>query len=231
MADECKVQLEGTLDAEARKQASHSSKLTTVVLLFALCLAAAAAAFVLVFHMHHQSSGHDKDTSGFHHTLRQISNVRAAIHLEGVYNPERKTAVEWRNEVDQSHSQGGLRLNNNEIVIPQSGLYFVYSQVSFEVNCTSGDADTDPNALVHLSHTVQRWSLSSGDDYRTILHSARTACQKTAGRDEGSWYTAVYMGAVFNLMKGDRLQTVMEERMLPDLAEESGKNFFGVFAL
>lgn len=142
--------------------------------------------------------------------------------------------------MDQSYSQGGLRLDNNEIVIPRHGLYFIYSQASFRVSCSSSNTD-DPTAkpMVHLSHTVKRWSTAYANDdasesYVTILHSVRTACQKTTSSDqdgEGSWFTTVYMGAVFNLNKGDRLKTVMEQNMLQHLEDEPGKTFFGVFAL
>ncbi|XP_022599820.1 tumor necrosis factor-like [Seriola dumerili] len=244
MEDECKVQLDATVSTEARKHTTQgvrpSSKLTTALLAFTLCLAFAAAA-VLFFNTHtKERTGQDEDTTDLHHTLRQISNGRPAIHLEGKHNESLSTSVEWKNNVDQSHATGGLKLENNEIVIPRTGLYFVYSQASFRVSCTSSDADdATSKPMVHLSHTVKRWSSSYGGDntensYQTILHSVRTACQKTAssaGDEEGNWYTAVYMGAVFNLRKGDRLKTVMEERMLLKLEDEPGKTFFGVFAL
>lgn len=163
----------------------------------------------------------------------------------GEYNSNRKDSVEWRNEVDQSHSQGGLKLDNNEIVIPHSGLYFVYSQASFRVKCSSHDDnyddadDANSTPLVHLSHTVKRWSSSYGNDdtkpsYYTILNSVRTACQKAKSSDaseQGSWFSAIYMGAVFKLKEGDRLKTEMEEKMLLNLEDEPGKTFFGVFAL
>lgn len=124
-------------------------------------------------------------------------------------------------------------LKNNEIVIPQSGLYFVYSQASFQVSCSG--ADSSP--MVHLSHAVKRWSDAFSNDnrdesYRTILYSARTACQRTTSDDtDGYWYTAVYNGAVFKLNRGDRLKTQMEEEMLNLLDDEPGQTFFGVFAL
>lgn len=136
------------------------------------------------------------------------------------------------------HAQGGLELIDNEIVIPQNGLYFVYSQVSFRVSCNSDDSDTD-RPMVHLTHTIQRWSRSYGNDdnkkkYQPILRSVRTACQKTASSDpeeEGNWFTTIYMGAVFNLNKGDHLKTEMNEKLLPHLDEDSAKTFLGVFAL
>ncbi|KAA8586280.1 tumor necrosis factor [Etheostoma spectabile] len=241
MEGECKVLLDAAVDTEARTQTLRvkpSSKLTTALLVFTLCLAAAAAA-VLIVNRHAKGPGPDEDNFDLHHTLRQISNVRAAIHLEGEYNPDRKTSVEWKKDVDQSHFQGGLELNNNEIIIPRKGLYFVYSQASFRVNCVSDDDDYTSKSMVHLSHTVKRWSKSYGADdsiksYQTILHSVRTACQKNSNSqldEEGSWFSAVYMGAVFNLNEGDRLKTMMEEKMLQDLEDGPGKTFFGVFAL
>ncbi|XP_070702481.1 tumor necrosis factor a (TNF superfamily, member 2) [Pempheris klunzingeri] len=243
MEGEWKVLLNDADDAQETRtrtlqDGKPSSKLAAALLTFTLCLAAAAA--VLVFNRHVEGSGQGEDSFALHHTLRQISNVRAAIHLEGEYNPDMNTSVEWKSMVDQSHSQGGLKLNNNEIVIPQNGLYFIYSQASFRVSCSSGDKDdATPNPMVHLSHTVQRWSDTYGysnaeKSYVTILHSVRTACQKTFSSDpdqEGSWFSAVYMGAVFNLNEGDRLKTVMQEKMLPHLEDEPGKTFFGVFAL
>lgn len=143
-----------------------------------------------------------------------------------------KTSVEWMTQVDQSHYQGGLQLKNNEIVIPRNGLYFIYSQASYRVSCSSSDTG------VHLSHIVKHWSSKYGNDdnhepYEPILHSVRTVCQKTAisADEEEGTFSAVYMGAVFSLSEGDRLKTVMEEMMLPNLEDESGKTFFGVFAL
>ncbi|XP_074543204.1 tumor necrosis factor a (TNF superfamily, member 2) [Halichoeres trimaculatus] len=223
-------------DSESRKQRACRS-VTSALLVFTLCLAAAA---VLLLNTRTQKPGRDKDSFDLHHTLRQISNVRAAIHLEGRYNPKRKNSVEWKTQVDQYHSQGEFQLDHNEIVIPHSGLYFVYSQASFRVSCSSSETeDPSERPLVHLSHTVKRWSSTySNDDnkktYDTILHSVRTACQKTISSDpeeEGSWFSTVYMGAVFNLNEGDHLKTVMEERMLKELEDEPGKTFFGVFAL
>ncbi|XP_059206563.1 tumor necrosis factor a (TNF superfamily, member 2) [Centropristis striata] len=243
MEGEHKVQMDN-VDTEARKQTSlpkPSSKVTTALLVFTLCLAAAAAA-LLVFNRQTKALRQDEDNFDLRHTLRQISNdaeVRAAIHLEGEYNRTMKTSVEWKPHQDQYHARGGLKLENNEIVIPRNGLYFVYSQASFRVNCSSNDVDPTALPLVHLSHTVKRWSSIYGDNdakksYHTILHSVRTACQVKASSDadeDGSWFSAVYMGAVFDLKAKDRLKTVMEEKMLLGLEDEPGKTFFGVFAL
>ncbi|XP_041868275.1 tumor necrosis factor a (TNF superfamily, member 2) [Melanotaenia boesemani] len=235
MEGECKVTLEPHTEAE--QKTFKSSRLTAILLAFMLCLAAAAA--VLIFNTHAKGPEPDENTFDLHHKLRQISNIRAAIHLEGEHNEHISDSVEWRNQVDQSHSQGGLELKDNEIVIPHNGLYFVYSQVTFRVSCSSSEADvTASKPMVNLSHTVLRRSSSYGyDDEKTyipILHSTRTACQKTGSTDpdaDGKWFSAIYMGAVFNLRRGDRLKTKMEENMLQQLEDGTGNNFFGVFAL
>ncbi|XP_051927255.1 tumor necrosis factor a (TNF superfamily, member 2) [Hippocampus zosterae] len=238
MEGDCQVSLFDAMDAESSKPArtgmKHGLKIMAALLGFTLLLAIAAAAF-LVLNGHAKKPRGDEASFDIHHTLRQISNVRAAIHLTGKYNSEIANSVQWTNKVVPSHSQGGLQLENNEIVIPQDGLYFVYSQVSFRVSCHGNDNDdASATSMIHLTHRVRRWSNSFGDDkYRTILHSVRTACQKMASGDadeEGGWYSAVYTGAVFNLNTGDRLKTVTE-KMLPNLEEEAGKTFFGVFAL
>ncbi|KAM4630455.1 tumor necrosis factor a (TNF superfamily, member 2) [Polymixia lowei] len=234
MEADCKVLLDvGPTKPEevtvSRKQSTHNYRWTGALLAIALCVAAA-----IFFTWHAKERGHTELANDLQRAVRQISeNVRAAIHLEGERNDSLKTSVEWKKGVDQYHSQGGLELVNNEIVIPRKGLYFVYSQASFEVSCHT---DSPTKEMVHLSHTVQRWSNSYGyhKSYQTILHSIRTACEKTPSSDpdmEGKWFNAVYMGAVFNLNKGDRLKTVMEERLLPGLDTEPGKTFFGVFAL
>ncbi|KAM9838589.1 tumor necrosis factor a (TNF superfamily, member 2) [Aulostomus maculatus] len=233
MEDQCEVALPAA--EETRASGKRGSRLTLGLLACTLCLAACG----LILSRHNEEARRDKDDFDLHHTLREVSDVRAAIHLEGQYNPD-MTSVEWKNHVDQSHSQGGLELNNNEILIPQKGLYFVYSQASFRIRCSV--ASTDDNVsrpMIHLSHTVKRWSSSYGNidsqkSYHSILHSVRTACQRSASSgptEEGSWYSAVYMGAVFSLDRGDRLKTETLEKTLPDLEDEPGKTFFGVFAL
>ncbi|KAM3596817.1 uncharacterized protein V6R79_021339 [Siganus canaliculatus] len=206
MVHECQILLDSNADSKVWKQATqtikHNSKLPIAMLLL-LSLSAA----VLIFNSHAKDPGQDENTTDLHHALRQISNVRAAMHLQGQYNPDMKSSVEWKNEVDQSHTQGGLKLVNNTI------------------------------PMVHLSHSVRRWSKTYGNNpekksYETILHSLSTACQKTANSSKNEdWFSTLYMGAVFSLYKGDLLMTVMDEKMLPHLEDEPGKTFFGVFAL
>ncbi|XP_022602098.1 tumor necrosis factor-like [Seriola dumerili] len=172
-----------------------------------------------------------------HYTLKRISSkAKAAIHLEGSYDDEDKSSkveLEWKNGQGQAFAQGGFLLANNQIVIPRTGLYFVYSQASFRVSCSDGEEDEAGKRFMPLSHRIWRYSDSLGGK-ASLMSAVRSACQTTAQeedsyRDGRSWYNAIYLGAVFQLNKGDKLWT--ETNQISELDTDEGKTFFGVFAL
>ncbi|XP_041797645.1 tumor necrosis factor b (TNF superfamily, member 2) [Chelmon rostratus] len=170
-----------------------------------------------------------------HYTLRRISSkAKAAIHLEGSYDDDEslKDELEWKNGQGQAFAQGGFRLVNNQIVIPQTGLYFVYSQASFRVSCSDGDEEGTGKHLTPLSHRIWRYSDSIGSK-ASLMSAVRSACQSTAQEDSygdgQGWYNTIYLGAVFQLNRGDKLWT--ETNQLSQLETDEGKTFFGVFAL
>ncbi|KAK5603502.1 hypothetical protein CRENBAI_006078 [Crenichthys baileyi] len=166
-----------------------------------------------------------------HSTLKEMSRkAKAAIHLVGHYDEDdNMLAVEWRDAVGQAFAQGGLHLYDNKIIIPESGLYFVYSQASFRVSCSK---DTEgAGRPMPLSHRIRRASKSIGQPV-SLMSAVRSACQNVQEDDMRSGqgcYSTIYLGAVFQLNKGDTLQT--ETNQLPELETEEGKTFFGVFAL
>ncbi|XP_045902082.1 tumor necrosis factor b (TNF superfamily, member 2) [Micropterus dolomieu] len=168
-----------------------------------------------------------------HYTLSRISSkAKAAIHLEGIYNDESsENQLEWRNDQGQAFAQGGFQLVKNQIVIPQTGLYFVYSQASFRVSCSNGNEERAGKGLTPLSHRVWRYSDSIGGN-ASLMSAVRSVCQNTAKEDNTSghgWYNAIYLGAVFQLNKGDKLWT--ETNQSPELETDEGETFFGAFAL
>ncbi|KAM8826880.1 tumor necrosis factor b (TNF superfamily, member 2) [Synchiropus picturatus] len=160
-------------------------------------------------------------------TLRQIGNTsKAAIHLEGSYNESEPKLLVWKNGQGQAFAQGGLKLVDNRIQIPRKGLYFVYSQASFRINCSDDDEDSEDPGLMSLSHRIWRDSDMLGGK-STLMGAVRSACQR--GTQEAGWYNAIYLGAVFQLYTGDYLST--ETSKLSEVETEDSKTFFGVFAL
>lgn len=143
-----------------------------------------------------------------------------------------KDQLEWRNGQGQAFAQGGFQLVNNSIIIPKSGLYFVYSQASFRVSCTDLNRDTAGKGLMPLSHRIWRYSDSIGSR-ASLMSAVRSACQKSAHEASNKvgqgWYNTIYLGAVFQLNTGDKLWT--ETNQLSELETDEGKTFFGVFAL
>lgn len=130
----------------------------------------------------------------------------------------------------QAFSQGDFQLVNNEIIIPKTGLYFVYSKAAFHIVC--GNTDAAENDLAPLSHRIWRYSDSIGNN-ATLMSGMRTVCQSTAAdgnvtEDQGR-YNTIYLGAVFKLNIGDKLWT--ETNKLTELEAQEGMTFFGVFAL
>uniref|UniRef100_A0A667WHG9 Tumor necrosis factor n=1 Tax=Myripristis murdjan TaxID=586833 RepID=A0A667WHG9_9TELE len=205
-------------------------RVCSVVFIVSLCVAGA-----LLFAWYWNKLTFVYLSSDPHNTLRQISSkAKAAIHLrKRDFSKNFKGQVEWKNDRGPAFAQGGFKLQDNKIIIPRTGLYFVYSQASFRVTCN--DEDDNGNAGRHftpLSHTVLRFSDSIGGD-ASLMSVVRSACQSSAHEDstrigEG-WYNALYLGAVFQLNKGDKLWT--ETNQLAELETEGDKTFFGVFAL
>uniref|UniRef100_A0A671MYD2 Lymphotoxin-alpha n=1 Tax=Sinocyclocheilus anshuiensis TaxID=1608454 RepID=A0A671MYD2_9TELE len=154
--------------------------------------------------------------------LKQIAErTKAAIHLHGD-NPQSES-LKWVSGVDQSFEQGGLKLANNKIHIPADGLYFVYSQVSYAIQC---NLDEDDEAQNFLSHTIWRYTDAVGE-LKALQNSAHSVCQSQ--EDGKTTYSTIYLGAVFKLMEGDELST--KTMRLTDVEEDYAKTFFGVFAL
>ncbi|KAJ8377925.1 hypothetical protein AAFF_G00249880 [Aldrovandia affinis] len=200
---------------------ARALKACGVLMLLALC---GAATLFLLWHSQTQVHGIETNEHKLH--LKQISgNVRAGIHLQGEFNPEAyNNSVQWRDGDGHSFFQGGLKLRNNEIIVPENGLYFVYSQVSFRVRCSPKDLHSG----LLLSHMIMRWS-DSFNNQKPLLSTIRSTCQRGIEGHGRSWYNAVYMGAIFSLEAEDRLWTVTNR--LKDVEGDDGKTFFGVFAL
>ncbi len=148
--------------------------------------------------------------------------------LLGAYDPDVcNNSLDWKQNLDQAFVSGGLELVAREIIIPNDGIYFVYSQVSFHISCKNDM--TEDHDVVHMSHAVWRYS-ESYSSYKPLFSAIRSACVH-ASDTEDLWYSTIYLGAAFNLRAGDKLRTDTTTELLPRVENENGKTFFGVFAL
>ncbi|XP_067281730.1 tumor necrosis factor a (TNF superfamily, member 2) [Pseudorasbora parva] len=197
-----------------------------VFLAVALC-AAAAVCFTLHKSQSNQESGTGLRLKTRDHFSQASFTSKAAIHLTGGYNAKHRNTLDWKVNQDQAFSSGGLELKNKEIVIPHDGIYFVYTQVSFHISCTSDR--TEGHDIVNMSHAVWRFSDSYGG-YKPLFSAIRSACVNVHDTDDLS-YSTIYFGAAFQLGEGDRLRTETTTALLPRVENENGKTFFGVFAL
>ncbi|XP_063042175.1 tumor necrosis factor-like [Engraulis encrasicolus] len=140
--------------------------------------------------------------------------------------------VEWQSVDELSYVGEGLVLRENQIIIPRRGLYFVYSQVSFEINChapLSTSTSTEPETY-HLVHEVFR-KTTKLQKMVTLLSASRSGCKhQPAEKDSGKrWYGTINMEAIFQLDKDDCLGTTTHP--ISHVADGQGKTYFGVFAV
>ncbi|CAN9514166.1 unnamed protein product [Ophioblennius macclurei] len=227
---------------ERRRSAGCMWRLSgALLLLLLLCLGAALLAWYFrggcldaTDSAERTQAQSSSDRPDLHQTLNRISSgATAAIHLEGRYDDEdgrgggiTGAGLQWRKDQGQAFDQGGFNLSNNSVLVPKTGLYFVYSQASFRVPCSEdGGGESAPTPL---SHRIWRYSDSVGGK-ASLMSAVRSACQNDGGGDGRGWYNAVYLGAVFQLQRDDRLWT--ETNPLARLETDEGKTFFGVFAL
>ncbi|XP_056110461.1 tumor necrosis factor a (TNF superfamily, member 2) [Rhinichthys klamathensis goyatoka] len=224
---------EGTLPLPrvmvSRRKANSSKsgvwRVCGVFLAVTLC-AAAAVCFTLNKSQSNQESGTGELSTRDHFSQANFTS-KAAIHLTGGYETE-DTTLDWRVNQDQAFSSGGLKLVNREIIIPYDGIYFVYTQVSFHIRCST-DRTEDDDDTVYMSHVVNRFSDSYGSS-KPLFSAIRSTCEHSPDTEELS-YNTIYLGAAFQLRARDRLSTETTSKLLPRVDNENGKTFFGVFAL
>ncbi|XP_059558075.1 lymphotoxin-alpha isoform X3 [Myotis daubentonii] len=145
--------------------------------------------------------------------------LKPAAHLVG--DPSARHALRWRASTDRAFLRHGFALRNNSLLVPASGLYFIYSQVVFSGQGCCPSASPAP---IYLAHEVQLFSAQ----YRS--HVSLLSAQKSVSPGpQGPWVRSVYQGAVFLLTRGDQLSTSTDG--IDHLLLGPSTVFFGAFAL
>ncbi|KAG9264931.1 tumor necrosis factor-like [Astyanax mexicanus] len=225
---------QATVQSGKPSRLSWAWKIVGAIFLIALCSVASVG--IAWYFMNHiqgerisalgraaelQSSSEQGPVHPQHMLAQTANNTKAAIHLH--VSGDDDSSLRWVNDVDQSFEIGGLKLENNEIVIPSDGLYFVYGQASYEVHCDSSEGGQE------LSYEISWFSNAAPSaDRKYLLNGVKSVCQASVKKDEAV-FEVIYLGAVFRLYKGDKLSAETNYRTYIDA--QSSKTFFGVFQL
>ncbi|XP_072493647.1 tumor necrosis factor isoform X1 [Notamacropus eugenii] len=152
----------------------------------------------------------------------QTESNKPVAHV--IADPLAEGKLQWLKRRANVLLSNGMDLVDNQLVVPSTGLYLVYSQLLFK----GEDCANEP---LLLTHTVSRVALSYQSKVN-LLSAIKSPCQKTVkgAREASPWYEPIYLGGVFQLEKGDKLSADTNYPNYLDFAE-SGQVYFGVIAL
>ncbi|XP_043819740.1 tumor necrosis factor isoform X1 [Dromiciops gliroides] len=150
----------------------------------------------------------------------QTESDKPVAHV--VANQQAEGQLRWLNGLANALLNNGMKLEDNQLVVPATGLYLVYSQLLFK----GEDCGSEP---LLLTHTISRVALSY-EKKVSLLTAIKSPCQKQGAREASPWYEPTYLGGVFQLEKGDRLSADTNYPKYLDFSE-SGQVYFGVIAL
>ncbi|NXH17811.1 TNF10 factor, partial [Bucco capensis] len=167
---------------------------------------------------------------------------RIAAHLTG--NNNRKSSLSPR--IDSSPRRGSgqkinnwessrkghsflynVELRNGELVIPQTGFYYIYSQTYFRFRESE---DEDSGLLAQIRNPKQLvqyvYKLTNYPEPILLMKSARTSCWSK--KAEYGLYS-IYQGGVFQLKRDDRVFVSVSDADIVDMDKEA--SFFGAFMI
>ncbi|NXW40771.1 TNF10 factor, partial [Nyctiprogne leucopyga] len=167
---------------------------------------------------------------------------RIAAHLTG--NSNRKNSLSPR--IDSSLRRGNgqkinnwessrkghsflynVELRNGELVIPQTGFYYIYSQTYFRFRENENE---DSDLLAQIRNPKQLvqyvYKLTNYPEPILLMKSARTSCWSK--KAEYGLYS-IYQGGVFQLKREDRIFVSVSNGDIVDMDKEA--SFFGAFMI
>ncbi|XP_068011730.1 tumor necrosis factor ligand superfamily member 15 [Melanerpes formicivorus] len=126
--------------------------------------------------------------------------------------------LQWEDKRGLAFTKNNLSYSSNSLVIPVSGDYYVYAQVTFRGPIESY---SEPNSVTAIITKVT----DSYPEPTQLLTGT-----KTLSGNGKSWFQPIYLGAVVSLEAGDRLMVNVTDIKLVDYTKEH-KTFFGAFLL
>ncbi|XP_004595008.1 tumor necrosis factor ligand superfamily member 15 isoform X2 [Ochotona princeps] len=136
-------------------------------------------------------------------------------------------ALHWEHELGLAFTKNRMNYTNKFLVIPESGEYFVYSQVTFR-GTTSECGEIykmrerkKPDSIIVIITKVT----DSYPEPAQLLTGTKSVCEIGS-----NWFQPIYLGAMFSLEEGDKLMVNVSDISLVDYTKED-KTFFGAFLL
>ncbi|NWS68927.1 TNF10 factor, partial [Crotophaga sulcirostris] len=120
-----------------------------------------------------------------------------------------------------------VELRNGELVIPQTGFYYIYSQTYFRFRENENE---DSDLLTQIRNPKQLvqyvYKLTNYPEPILLMKSARTSCWSK--KAEYGLYS-IYQGGVFQLKREDRIFVSVSNSDIVDMDKEA--SFFGAFMI
>ncbi|NXX85650.1 TNF15 factor, partial [Urocolius indicus] len=126
--------------------------------------------------------------------------------------------LQWEDKRGLAFTKNNLSYSSNALVIPVSGDYYVYAQVTFRGPIESY---SKTNSVTEIITKVT----DSYPEPTQLLTGIKTLSEKG-----NSWFQPIYLGAVVSLEVGDKLMVNVSDIKLVDYTKEH-KTFFGAFLL
>ncbi|KAI5763028.1 TNFSF15 [Gulo gulo luscus] len=136
-------------------------------------------------------------------------------------------ALHWEHELGLAFTKNRMNYTNKFLVIPESGDYFVYSQVTFRGTTSEcgeirqGSQPNKPDSIIVVITKVT----DSYPEPTQLLMGTKSVCEVGS-----NWFQPIYLGAMFSLQEGDKLMVNVSDISLVDYTKED-KTFFGAFLL
>lgn len=143
-------------------------------------------------------------------------------HLQNQY-----PALHWEHEIGLAFTKNRMNYTNKFLVIPESGDYFIYSQITFR-GITSRCGDISQGKQPNRPDSIVVVITKVTDNYPEPAHlltGTKSVCEISS-----NWFQPLYLGAMFSLEEGDRLMVNVSDISLVDYTKED-KTFFGAFLL
>uniref|UniRef100_A0A2K5ZBP6 Tumor necrosis factor ligand superfamily member 15 n=1 Tax=Mandrillus leucophaeus TaxID=9568 RepID=A0A2K5ZBP6_MANLE len=136
-------------------------------------------------------------------------------------------ALHWEHELGLAFTKNRMNYTNKFLLIPESGDYFVYSQVTFRgmtSECSEIRQAGRPNKPDSITVVITKVT-DSYPEPTQLLMGTKSVCEVGS-----NWFQPIYLGAMFSLQEGDKLMVNVSDISLVDYTKED-KTFFGAFLL